>query len=97
MAKDTSLFFETALLSEGWRQGVRLELSGGRIAKITTDAQPLAGDEIGAIGLPGLANVHSHGFQRGLAGMAEFRGGTDSFRTWRDAMYRLVTTMSPED
>jgi formiminoglutamate deiminase len=97
VAKDTSLFFETALLSEGWRDGVRLELRGGRIAKIATNTQPLADDEIGGIGLPGLANVHSHGFQRGLAGMAEFRGGTDSFWTWRDAMYRFVTTISPED
>ena len=97
MAKDTSLFFETALLSEGWHHDVRLELRGGRIAKITTGAQPQADDEIGGIGLPGLANVHSHGFQRGLAGMAEFRGGTDSFWTWRDAMYRFVTTISPED
>ena len=73
------------------------EIRDGRIATISTGCQPSADDEICGIGLPGLANVHSHGFQRGLAGAAEFRGGTDSFWTWRDAMYRFVTALSPED
>ena len=76
---------------------MRLQLQDGRIAKISTGVTPLAGDESCGTGIPGLANVHSHGFQRGLAGMAEFRGGTDSFWTWRDAMYRFVTAVSPED
>jgi formiminoglutamate deiminase len=97
VAQETNLFFESALLPGGWRAGVRLELRGGRIARLMADATPGAGDEICGIGLPGLANVHSHGFQRGLAGAAEFRGGTDNFWTWRDAMYRFVTSVSPED
>ncbi len=97
MAKEASLFFESALLADGWSRNVRLEIHDGRIAKISTGSPPSANDEVCGIGLPGLANVHSHGFQRGLAGAAEFRGGTDSFWTWRDAMYRFVTALSPDD
>ncbi len=97
MANDSGLFFETALLADGWSHDVRLEIQDGRIARISTGSPPSANDEVCGIGLPGLANVHSHGFQRGLAGAAEFRGGTDSFWTWRDAMYRFVTALSPDD
>ena len=97
MARDASLFFESALLPGGWGHGVRLELRDGRIARMSTGVPALPQDERYGIALPGMANVHSHGFQRGLAGMAEFRGGTDSFWTWRDAMYRFVTALAPED
>ena len=48
--------------------------------------------------LPGMANVHSHAFQRAMAGLAEFRGHpTDDFWTWREEMYRLVTRLDPDD
>ena len=45
------------------------------------------------IGLPGMANVHSHAFQRAMAGLTEVRGPIgDTFWTWREAMYRFVGT-----
>ncbi len=48
--------------------------------------------------LPGMPNVHSHAFQRAMAGLAEFRGHpTDDFWTWREEMYRLVRLLTPED
>jgi formimidoylglutamate deiminase len=48
--------------------------------------------------LPGMADLHSHAFQRAMAGLAEVAGtGPDSFWTWRDTMYRLVGRLSPED
>ncbi|MHB8530528.1 MAG: formimidoylglutamate deiminase, partial [Caulobacteraceae bacterium] len=79
-----SLWFETALLAEGWARGVRLEFQNGVVARVETDAAPQAGDERGGVALPGLANLHSHAFQRGMAGMAETRGPTgDDFWTWR--------------
>jgi formimidoylglutamate deiminase len=41
--------------------------------------------------LPGMINVHSHAFQRGLRGRGErFPRGGGSFWTWREAMYELV-------
>ena len=97
MNRETHLYFEAALLPDGWAQDVRLRLRGGRIAEISVGVRLRPGDEMCGIGLPGMANVHSHGFQRGLAGLAEFRGGTDSFWTWRDAMYRYLAAISPDD
>lgn len=48
--------------------------------------------------LPGLVNLHSHAFQRAMAGLGERRGpGEDSFWTWREAMYDLATRIDPDD
>ena len=59
-------------------------------------AQP--GDERVAVALPGMPNVHSHGFQRGMAGLTEYRGPeADNFWSWRELMYRFVARMTPED
>ncbi|MEL7466772.1 MAG: formimidoylglutamate deiminase, partial [Pseudomonadota bacterium] len=59
---------------------------------------PREGTEVGAL-LPAPANLHSHAFQRAMAGMTERRGpaGRDSFWTWRDLMYRFLDQLSPED
>ncbi len=47
--------------------------------------------------LPGIPNIHSHSFQRAMAGMAE-RGSerADSFWTWRELMYRFAGRLTPE-
>ena len=48
--------------------------------------------------LPGMVNLHSHAFQRGMAGLAERAGtGEDSFWTWRDVMYRFLHRLTPGD
>jgi formimidoylglutamate deiminase len=48
--------------------------------------------------VPGLANLHSHAFQRAMAGLTERRGGeSDSFWTWREQMYRFVERLTPDD
>ena len=48
--------------------------------------------------LPGMPNVHSHAFQRAMAGRAERGGnGPDSFRTWRERMYGLSRRVTPAD
>ncbi len=94
----TSLWFETALLGEAWADRVRLTLAGGRITAITVGVEPAAGDEVHAIALPGLANVHSHAFQRGMAGLTEYRGGDgDDFWSWRALMYRFLDRLNPDD
>lgn len=94
----STLWFESALLPSGWRPRVRLTVHGGRIRSLEVDAPPGPADERHAIGLPGLPNLHSHGFQRALAGLTECRGPQeDSFWTWRELMYRFVERMSPED
>ena len=93
----TSIFARQVLLPEGWANDVRLVMSGGRMVSVTTGTAPKAGDERHAILLPGMPNLHSHAFQRGMAGLAETRGpGADSFWSWREVMYRFALTMNPE-
>jgi formimidoylglutamate deiminase len=93
----TALFAETALLPEGWAKDVRIETADGRIASVTASTAAKPGDERVAILLPGTPNVHSHAFQRGMAGLAETRGpGDDSFWSWREVMYRFALAMTPE-
>jgi formimidoylglutamate deiminase len=109
MSETRTLWFERALLPDGWARGVRVTVTAanGRIAKVERDvvasgrrAGDVAGgaDERHAIGLPGLLNVHSHAFQRAMAGLAERRSpGNDSFWTWRETMYRFVGRLDPDD
>src|SRR6266704_2100391 len=65
------LWFDSALLPSGWARRVRITAGGGCIESVTTDTDAQPGDERHAIALPGLPNVHSHAFQRGLAGLTE--------------------------
>ncbi|QRM57482.1 formimidoylglutamate deiminase [Sinorhizobium sp. BG8] len=86
-----------ALLPEGWRNDVRLTLSGGVIEEIDVGAAPLPGDEQRAVVVPGMPNLHSHAFQRAMAGLAEVRGpADDSFWSWRTVMYKFALSMTPE-
>ncbi len=93
-----SLWFDSALLPQGWARHVRLTFANGCITEIQPAAEPRAGDERHAIALPGLANLHSHAFQRGMAGLAECRGPLgDNFWSWREAMYRFLDQIDPDD
>jgi formimidoylglutamate deiminase len=86
------------LLPEGWASNVRIEIAGGRFESIERNVEPQANDERVLVALPGVCNVHSHGFQRGMSGLTEFRGPeADNFWSWRTLMYRFVARMSPED
>ena len=92
------LHFKEALLPAGWSRDVRVSIERGRIVAIESGALAERSDERHAIGLPGLPNLHSHAFQRGMAGLTEIRGtSSDSFWTWRDLMYRFVGKMTPDD
>jgi formiminoglutamate deiminase len=92
------LFFDTALLPQGWARDIRIAVADGKITALETGTQMHAEDERGAIALPGLSNLHSHGFQRGMAGLAETRGpAADNFWTWRELMYRFLDRLRPED
>ncbi len=93
-----TLWIENALLPSGWACGVRLTFDGGRIQGVETDVAPADGDSRIAIGIPGMPNLHSHAFQRGLAGLTERRGPEgDSFWTWRERMYEFVERIGPQE
>ncbi len=93
----TVIFARQALLAEGWATNLRLTLKDGIIDAIQADAAPRPGDVTVDTLLPALGNLHSHAFQRAMAGMTEFRqAGRDSFWTWRDLMYRFTEQLTPE-
>lgn len=93
----TTLFATRALLPSGWAENLRLEISDGRIALLTPDTTAQPGDTKVDTLLPALANLHSHTFQRAMAGMTEYRlAGRDSFWTWRDLMYRFTAHLNPD-
>ena len=94
----TAIFAEQALLPDGWHSDVRIDARPTAASPRSSPAPPpLAGDERHAIVLPGMPNLHSHAFQRGMAGLAEVRGpSADSFWTWREVMYRFALSMTPD-
>jgi formimidoylglutamate deiminase len=94
----STLHFGSALLPSGWADDVQVVVTDGIITKVTTDTAPGAADERHPLAIPGIASLHSHAFQRGMAGLAERRGNTaDTFWTWRETMYRFALEMTPED
>ncbi|MFL6602381.1 MAG: formimidoylglutamate deiminase [Steroidobacteraceae bacterium] len=94
----TSLWFESALLPNGWAKHVRVTAANGRIERVTTDVDPMDMDERLKVGIPGVPNLHSHAFQRGIAGLTERRGPEgDSFWTWRELMYQFVERIDPDE
>lgn len=97
MAASPWLFAQRALLAEGWAHDVRVQLSQGHIRSIISNATAQDGDTRLDTLLPALSNLHSHSFQRAMAGMTEHRAaGRESFWTWRELMYRFLQHLTPE-
>lgn len=93
-----TIWFDSALLTTGWARDVRVSIQDGQIAAIETQAPRQPGESAYGPALPGLPNLHSHAFQRGMAGLAEVRGpSADSFWTWREVMYRFLDRLGPEE
>ena len=77
---------------DGWKDGTRLDV--GAQGRIVRDSY---GGTTQQRVLPGIANLHSHAFQRAMAGMAERQTHpADSFWTWRETMYRFAARFTPE-
>ena len=93
-------FAKQVLLNNGWARDVLINVdAGGIITKITpgsdsgNDAEILHG-----VALPGMPNLHSHAFQRAMAGLTEYAANPeDSFWSWRDLMYKFALKLTPED
>lgn len=96
------LFAETALLADGWAKNVLFEWDQqGTLTKIRDRLSPLDVDGVdrahGPV-IPGMINLHSHAFQRAMAGLAERMGDPrDSFWTWREVMYSFLDRITPDD
>ena len=90
-----------ALLPQGWAPEVRIRTDeAGWITAVEPGAAfPGTARRLAGAVLPGIPDLHSHAFQRAMAGGAERRSpaGQDSFWTWRETMYRFTGLLSPED
>jgi formimidoylglutamate deiminase len=98
-----TLFAEQALLPDGWARDVLFEIAAnGDLAAVVPDAashpaRRFAPTAAGPV-VPGMPNLHSHAFQRAMAGLTERAGAAgeeDSFWTWRQLMYEFVGRIAP--
>ena len=92
------IFAPEAMLAEGWSNDVVIDVDDrGDIAAVRARQVPGAAETAGGPVIPGMANVHSHAFQRAMAGLAERMGSPeDSFWTWREVMYSFLKQLGPD-
>lgn len=94
----STIWAQHALTKDGWKSDVKVTIAAdGKITSVQS-GQPEQGIRTGLL-LPAVANLHSHAFQRAMAGMTETRGPDprDSFWSWRKLMYRFLEHLSPDD
>lgn len=94
----TVLFADQALLPGGWARDVRFEIAAdGALAAVEPEAEAAGARRLPGPVVPGMPNLHSHAFQRAMAGLAECAGPPgDSFWSWRKVMYDFVSRLTPE-
>lgn len=94
-----TFFAPLALLPSGWQKNVLIEVSQGQIIRVAENQSPPTDARIlnGPV-LPTMTNLHSHAFQRIMAGLSEVSlNPNDNFWSWRDTMYKLVAKLTPDD
>ena len=98
MSVSTRLCAKHALTSAGWQSDVVIDIDEtGRITDVRENQS--IDDTAVDILIPAMSNLHSHAFQRAMAGMTEMRGPdkTDSFWSWRKLMYGFLQHLNPDD
>jgi formimidoylglutamate deiminase len=94
----TAYFADYAWLPHGWGADARIDVATGRFAGVEEDASRESATHLGRFVLPGMPNLHSHAFQRAMAGLAERQtNAEDSFWTWRETMYAFASRIGPDD
>lgn len=93
-----AFFAPSVMLPQGWGHNVRITVNEqGVITHIDAGASAEGATLLPGVVIPSMANLHSHAFQRAMAGLTEVAGNPqDSFWTWRDLMYRMVQKLTPE-
>ena len=95
-----TIFAKNALLPTGWQKNVLLTWNEqGQLTQVQPDTAKPPKEAATAAGplIPGMPNLHSHAFQRALAGLTEYRGeAQDSFWSWRTLMYRFAAKLTPK-
>ncbi|MFD9735593.1 formimidoylglutamate deiminase [Umezawaea sp. NPDC059074] len=90
----TSYWCEQAWLPEGVVPGVLVDVVDGVVVRLSTTDAPGDATRLSGVVLPGFANAHSHAFHRALRGRTHDDGGT--FWTWREAMYSVAASLTPD-
>ena len=97
------IYAETALTATGWQKDSLVTVGDdGMIQSVVNGAahdDAMQADHRVGVLLPAPVNLHSHAFQRAMAGMSERRGPEprDTFWTWRQIMYRFLDILDPDD
>jgi formimidoylglutamate deiminase len=91
-------FADNAWLPHGWETNVRIGVEeNGVIAHASDNAERGDADYLGRFVVPAMPNIHSHAFQRAMAGLAERQtNAEDSFWTWRETMYAFAGRLDPD-
>ena len=87
------LHARAALLPQGWTEHVVIEIDGsGTILSVESDVSDADAERCAGPVIPAMPNVHSHAFQRALAGRTGHASPAheDSFWTWRETMYAFL-------
>ena len=86
-----------ALLPTGWARDVRITVERGDITAVDVASSVDGTERLHGPVLPGMANVHSHAFQRAMAGLTDVRAAPhDDFWSWRELMYQFMERLTPE-
>ena len=86
-----------ALLPSGWARDVCITVDDGAIAGVEVGASAGGAERLHGPVLPGMANLHSHAFQRAMAGLTDVRAAPhDDFWSWRELMYQFMERLTPE-
>ena len=93
-----SRFAEQAWLPDGFVEGVRIQIGADGALTSAAAGEASAATRLGGYVLPGMPNLHSHAFQRAMAGLAERQSNPDdSFWTWREVMYAFAGCIGPDE
>ena len=92
------LFAPAAFLPDGWAPDVAIEVApDGTLLEVRPGAPCGDAEHLGGPVIAGMPNLHSHAFQRAMAGSAERRARAgDDFWSWREAMYALAASLEPD-
>ena len=97
-AASVRLSLESVLLPDGWADEVALDIDpAGEILAVRADAPAAGRTRVEGAVVPGMPNVHSHAFQRAMAGLAESASSGPDFWSWRDVMYRFANLVTDDD
>src|SRR6266436_7810601 len=90
MSVRRAFFFDHAWLPSGFARNVRVDIEDGIIRTVEAAGERSGAERIAGIAIPGMPNLHSHAFQRGMAGLSERRGPADDSALQEGRMLRQL-------